>query len=141
MADVRSLLCVLFAVFVYSLSVCVFFFFLSIRQPPRSTRTEHAFPTRRSSDQERNDSDHKREGAIDELRSGDHGRSAAEILAGMNSAPSNSDGLVLRMDFDAVTNGRVQERVSGTSVPVLRDLAGLAGVIEGRLNVPGDTRS
>src|SRR3546814_16671900 len=59
----------------------------------------------------------------------------------MNSAPSNSDGLVLRMDFDAVTNGRVQERVSGTSVPVLRDLAGLAGVIEGRLNVPGDTRS
>src|SRR3546814_19257900 len=59
----------------------------------------------------------------------------------MNSAPSNSDGLVLRMDFDAVNNGRVQERVSGTSVPVLRDLAGLAGVIEGRLNVPGDTRS
>src|SRR3546814_19012506 len=27
-----------------------FFFFLMIRRPPRSTRTEHSFPTRRSSD-------------------------------------------------------------------------------------------
>src|SRR3546814_17012955 len=26
------------------------FFFLMIRRPPRSTRTEHSFPTRRSSD-------------------------------------------------------------------------------------------
>src|SRR3546814_17303249 len=28
----------------------MFFFFLSIRRPPRSTRTDHSFPTRRSSD-------------------------------------------------------------------------------------------
>src|SRR3546814_10502483 len=27
-----------------------FFFFLMIRRPPRSTRTDHSFPTRRSSD-------------------------------------------------------------------------------------------
>src|SRR3546814_15929246 len=29
---------------------CVFFFFLMIRRPPRSTRMTHSFPTRRSSD-------------------------------------------------------------------------------------------
>src|SRR3546814_12124427 len=28
----------------------LFFFFLMIRRPPRSTRTTHSFPTRRSSD-------------------------------------------------------------------------------------------
>src|SRR3546814_19430117 len=33
------------------LSLCVhYFFFLMIRRPPRSTRTTHSFPTRRSSD-------------------------------------------------------------------------------------------
>src|SRR3546814_15094637 len=34
-------------------TLCVlylFFFFLMIRRPPRSTRTTHSFPTRRSSD-------------------------------------------------------------------------------------------
>src|SRR6056297_3926733 len=31
-------------------SLFSFFFFLMIRRPPRSTRTEHSFPTRRSSD-------------------------------------------------------------------------------------------
>src|SRR3546814_1729625 len=30
--------------------MCFVFFFLMIRRPPRSTRTEHSFPTRRSSD-------------------------------------------------------------------------------------------
>src|SRR3546814_6149057 len=30
--------------------MCLFFFFLMIRRPPRSTRTDTLFPTRRSSD-------------------------------------------------------------------------------------------
>ncbi|PZQ23763.1 MAG: hypothetical protein DI569_03340 [Sphingopyxis macrogoltabida] len=91
---------------------------------------------------ERNDAYHKLEGGLDELRIWDHGRSAADILADMLSgAPANDDGLVLHMDFDTVIDGRVVERVSGANVPVLRDLAGISGVIEGRLDTPGDTRS
>src|SRR3546814_17307067 len=47
----------LFDVFVFVMILRIFctlvlllFFFLMIRQPPRSTRTAHSFPTRRSSD-------------------------------------------------------------------------------------------
>src|SRR3546814_15962295 len=40
-------------VFVLCLFIaCCSFFFLMIRRPPRSTRTTHSFPTRRSSDLE-----------------------------------------------------------------------------------------
>ncbi|MGB3802622.1 MAG: LamG-like jellyroll fold domain-containing protein, partial [Sphingopyxis granuli] len=90
---------------------------------------------------EQNDSYQKLEGAIDELRIWDHGRSAEEILAGMDGVPSDTGGLVLRMDFDAIAGGTVRNQVSGADVPVLRDLAGLDGVIEGRLTTPGDTRT
>src|SRR3546814_19207755 len=34
----------------YTHDIIVIFFFLSIRRPPRSTRTDTLFPTRRSSD-------------------------------------------------------------------------------------------
>src|SRR5690606_14843598 len=46
---------------------------------------------------EQNDSYQKLEGAIDELRIWDHGRSAEEILSGMDGVPSDTGGLVLRM--------------------------------------------
>src|SRR3546814_16738793 len=35
-----------------------FCFFLMIRRPPRSTRTDHSFPTRRSSDLDEHSDDH-----------------------------------------------------------------------------------
>src|SRR3546814_10387097 len=43
--------CVLYISSFYSCNICVLScFFLSIRRPPRSTRTDTLFPTRRSSD-------------------------------------------------------------------------------------------
>ncbi|MFA7602290.1 MAG: LamG domain-containing protein, partial [Novosphingobium sp.] len=91
---------------------------------------------------ETNDAYQKFEGAIDELRVWNRSRSAAEVQADLlKGAPTDASGLVLRMDFDVIAAGRLTERVSGATIPLLRDLEGLAGVVEGRLLSPGDTRS
>src|SRR3546814_2879303 len=59
----------------------------------------------------------------------------------LGGAPADADGLVLHLDFNAESGGRVTDRVSGAAIPVLRDLDAIDGAIAGRLDGPGDTRS
>src|SRR3546814_20500895 len=68
-------------VLVISVIIIVFLFFLMIRRPPRSTRTDTSFPTRRSSDLGRRESRGRRFPRTSGFmraaaaRSGDTGRS------------------------------------------------------------------
>src|SRR3546814_14500345 len=59
----------------------------------------------------------------------------------LGGAPADADGLVLHLDFNAESGGRVTDRVSGAAIPVLRALDAIDGAIAGRLDGPGDTRS
>ncbi|OZA70316.1 MAG: hypothetical protein B7X78_02875, partial [Sphingomonadales bacterium 39-62-4] len=81
------------------------------------------------------------DGALDELRVWDGARSQADIQAEMlRGAPSNTAGLLMRLPFDNLAGGATRETVSNASVPVIWSLAGLAGVVEGRIGTPGEQR-
>ena len=85
----------------------------------------------------------KLEGGIDEVRVWSGGRTAAQILADMNNgAPSDATGLISRVSFDNLSSDSLTtEAVSGDAVLVRSDVAGLDGVVQGRLSTAGDQRT
>lgn len=91
---------------------------------------------------EYNEAYRKFEGGLDEVRVWSGGRTEAQIVDNMNAgAPADSAGLVLRLGLDGVTANAVTNSVNGATIPVLRDLANVKGVVEGRLDTPGDKRT